>query len=76
MAETTNNKAFLEELSGGKVAPLLPAEIIETLADKPDDEALFSFLANTLHVATLMGETVDFTASALASGLIDLGFKR
>lgn len=73
MAET---KAFLTELAGGAQAPPLPGDIIEHLAGKPDDEALYEFVANTLEAAVELGKSVGFTAAALAHGLIDLGFKR
>lgn len=73
MAE--NPKAFLEELTGAQ-APPLPGEVIEHLANKPDDEALYEFITYTLDAAVQLGKGVGFAAAAISNGVIDLGFKR
>ncbi|MBM4570314.1 hypothetical protein GS534_24380 [Rhodococcus hoagii] len=72
----TNDRAFLLELSGGQAAPPLPQEVRDEFADTPDDETLFTFVSDVIEVGVEGKLSLGLVASAIAHGLLDLGFKR
>lgn len=76
MADDTNDRAFLLELAGGQAAPPLPQEVRDDFVDTPDDQTLYEFVGDVIEVAVAARLSVQFTAAAIAHGLLDLGFKR
>lgn len=70
------NKDWLSsKVFEGRPQPL-PSEIAHEMENLPDDQALFEFIQDIITVTVAVGGNIRLAAGCIASGLLDLGFKR
>lgn len=70
------DKSYLEGQVFSGTPALVPASLAVEFEELPDDQTLFEFAEATIEAVIRTGGSARFAAGCIASGLLDLGFKR